>query len=121
MTLDASMLMRAGVDYDAGIARFLGDKELYEEVLSAFLADDSLSKARCAFEKRQGDELLAVVHEVKGSSGNADMVDLFKASCDLVLLLRSRPFSDEDLREAFSSFEAAYETAREGIRTASRK
>lgn len=116
--MDPSALRRAGIDYEAGVARFLGDKELYEEVLGAFLSETSLEEARTAFEGGDETRLLAVAHEVKGSSGNADMAILYEASCSLVALLRDESSGDGDLRAAFTRFEAAYLLAREGVREA---
>lgn len=117
--MNAERLEQAGIDYNAGVARFMGDKELYEVVLAAFLQDDGLERAQRAFDSGDRTALLACVHEVKGSSGNADMKELYAAACELVTLLRASTDINQEIADSYARFGAAYRAAQEGIRTAS--
>ena len=116
---NVELLRQAGVDYPAGVARFMGDTALYETVLSAFLRDKTLETAQSAY--RSGDQkaLFDCAHEVKGSSGNTDMTALYAASCALVELLRGGgPADGGAVGVAFDRFQAAYTAARRGVRSA---
>lgn len=114
----SKILSQYGIDYAGGLARFLDDQELYESVLEAFLTDTLLAKARRAFEDGDRATLFSCVHELKGSSGNANMTALYEASCELVSLLRDNAGSDEEVAKSFARFTDAYLLARDGIREA---
>ncbi|MDO4560978.1 MAG: response regulator [bacterium] len=114
----SKILLQYGIDYAGGLARFLDDQELYDSVLEAFLTDTLLAKARRAFEDGDRATLFSCVHELKGSSGNANMTALYEASCELVSLLRDNAGSDEEIAESFARFTDAYLLARDGIRKA---
>ncbi len=49
--MDKMILHNAGIDADAGIRRFLNDREFYEEVLVQFLDDSSMSNALTAYKR----------------------------------------------------------------------
>ena len=112
--MNAARLRAAGIDYDAGVKRFLGDTDLYELVLQTFLQDTTLERAEAAFSDKQRDALFACVHELKGSSGNADMTVLYHATCALVELLRAGASTDEEIAESFQQFQTAYLSAKAG-------
>lgn len=114
----AERLRQAGIDYRAGLSRFLGDGELYETVLTAFLADAALEKAQAAFARGDRAALFQCAHEIKGSAGNADMAVLYEASCALVTLLREPSSTDAAVARSFATWEGAYAAARAGIREA---
>lgn len=116
--MNTEILQRAGIDYKAGLNRFLDDKELYESVLTAFLTDTCLDRAQQAMDSGDRAELFASIHAVKGSSGNADMTRLYFASSELVACLRQKDETDEDIAELFGKFRDAYLCARNGIRDA---
>lgn len=117
--MNVAKLTSAGIDYASGVARFLGDTALYELVLTTFLADPMLEQARAAYARKDRTALLNCVHDIKGSSGNADMTRLYLASSALVALLRSESYTDAALDKGFQAFEQAYLLAKEGIRDAS--
>lgn len=117
-TLNQQTLSSAGIDYQAGKKRFIGDCELYEAVLSAFLEDTTLQRAQLALTQRDRKELLSCAHELKGASGNTDMTALYTACCALVTLLRGENATDTEVESAFERMESAYLIARDGIRRA---
>ena len=116
--MNADVLKASGIDYDAGLARFVNDQELYETVLQAFLHEDCLQRAETAYAANDNQALFKVAHEVKGCSGNADMKRLYVASCRLVELVRHMEGSQEEIDQAYTVFVKAYNEAVEGIRKA---
>ena len=116
--INTEVLKKAGIDYQAGLTRFMDDKELYEMVLSAYVRDDLLQRARAAYDKNDRDALLHAVHEAKGSSGNADLTGVYEKACALVTLLRSNDYTDTELKDGFLQFEKAYSAMQEAIREA---
>ncbi|MDY4611311.1 MAG: Hpt domain-containing protein [Sphaerochaetaceae bacterium] len=117
--MNSMKLRQAGIDYEAGVRRFLGDKELYETVLTAFLADTAMERALSAFARHDRASLFASAHELKGSSGNADMTDVYATSCALVSLLRDATSTDDEIADSFMRLKEAYVNAMDGIREAS--
>ena len=103
--IHANILKDAGIDCDAGLERFMKDAELYEAVLSAFAADDIVERARAAFDGRNTDMLLRVIHEAKGASGNAGMDAVYTLSAETVAMLRKADFTEEALAESYLRFE----------------
>ncbi len=116
--MNQDVLQKAGIQYEAGLARFMGDAALYHAVLEAFAADDIVKRARSAYDKRDKKALLFVTHEAKGSSGNAGMNEAYRITADLVSLLRSEDYSEDALMEGYQKFETAYLSAQAAVREA---
>lgn len=117
--MDIARLEEGGVNYRKGVDRFLGDAELYEQVLISFLNSDLLARAQKAYEARDCRGLFRCAHEMKGASGNADMEELYLVSCALTELLRNKEPDAAALDAAFIRFGDTYETAMNAIREAS--
>lgn len=107
--MNIETLKAAGIDYEAGVNRFIGDSALYEELLISFSQSDSLKRAIDAYTARETEQLMLVAHEIKGVSGNMDMTKLYKSACVLVDLIRKNEFTDATLSEAFNVFKQAYD------------
>lgn len=116
MRVDA--LSNGGIDYNSGVARFMGDAALYEQVLVAFLDDPNMDRARAAFAERDYKRLFAPVHTLKGACGNVDLVDMYHCSRVLSDLLRQEPYDETAIAEAFAALEQAYVRASEAIKRA---
>ena len=116
--INAEVLTKAGIDYQAGLTRFMNDPELYEAVLTAFASEDVLERAQAAYDADDREGLLRVVHEAKGSGGNAGLDRLYAEASALVSLLRGPSYTDDELAEVYQRFTAAYLSARKGIRAA---
>ena len=106
--INADILNKAGIDYNAGLARFMGDPELYEMVLAAFTRADIPQRAKAAYDANDRNTLLEVVHEAKGSSGNAGLNNVYTEASALVKLLRSHDYSDNELAASYLRFEKGY-------------
>lgn len=116
--IDAERLTRAGIDYAAGLERFMNDPELYEAVLTAFAGENILDRARVAYEKKDYAQLLNVVHEAKGSGGNAGLDNVYAEASALVKLLRSPSYTDEEVKEDYERFARTYTASQDGIKAA---
>lgn len=117
--MNRKILEENGVDYAAGVRRFMEDRELYEEMLTAFLSDGCCSKAAEAFDKRDYTALFEQAHTLKGASGNLDMPQLYCASSELTEFLRHNSAPDEyKLSELFDKVRAEYARVVNGIRAA---
>lgn len=108
IVIHADALRKGGIDYDAGLKRFMGKAELYEMVLAAFVRADIAGRAKAAYDANDRDALLKAVHEAKGSSGNAGLISLYAEADSLVQLLRSKEYSDDELADAYKRFEETY-------------
>ena len=116
--INAERLNRAGIDYAAGMRRFLDDAELYEAVLTAFAREDILERAEAAFQAGDHGALLRVAHEAKGACGNAGLDNVSAEAGALVSLLRSGAYAENELIEHYKRFARAYTAAQDGVRAA---
>lgn len=116
--MERGILQKAGIDYEAGLKRFLGDEALYLAVLAAFADDDVVKRARSAYDKQDKKALLSAVHEAKGSSGNAGMNAVYQTAVSLMSLLRSEDYDEAALCEHYRAFETAYLCAQAAVREA---
>lgn len=115
------ILQENGIDYAAGLRRFLEDRELYEEMLTAFLSDDSFQKASEAFCRKDYSALFDQAHALKGASGNLDMPELYRASGELTEFLRhNRAPEAARVSELFYDMQAAYSQVAHALRAASK-
>lgn len=114
--MNTELLKQAGIDYDKGVERFLGDFELYEMILKHFLEDDNLERVEQSYESRDYQLLQKQVHEVKGMSGNTDMTLLYQSSSALVELLRRGGFEESELKKAYERYKSDYTRAVNGIK-----
>ena len=119
--MDRTILDENGIDYTAGLRRFMEDRELYEEMLTAFLSDDSFSKALAAFDRKDYAALFEQAHALKGASGNLDMPQLYRAASELTEFLRRNREPDPAQAAAlFKKMQSAYCQVIHALRAASR-
>jgi len=116
--MNRDILQKAGINYEAGLARFMGDEALYHAVLEAFAGDDVVKRARSAYDKQDKEALFLAVHEAKGASGNAGMDGVYQITAELVSLLRSEGYTEDELSEGYRKFETAYLAAQAAAREA---
>lgn len=116
--INPEKLRDAGIDYDAGLERFMNDKSLYEAVLRAYIEKDIRVRAKNAFDSGNMTELMKIVHEQKGSSGNAGFSVLYKKASALVALMRSENYSQFELKETYGEFEEEYIKVFEAVKSA---
>lgn len=102
--MDREVLKRAGIDYDAALARFVGKQELYERFLQKFLEDEHIADAAEAFADGNLAEVLEQVHALKGIAGTLGMVVLYEKSAEVVSNLRNQ--ETEALAEKMDGLQA---------------
>ena len=79
-------LKNLGVDIDAGLNRFMGNRALYEKYLKKF--PDTLKVNPLEVLNTDGPKAAAeVVHSLKGSTGNLSIDILFNAYSEILGLL----------------------------------
>lgn len=113
--MNIELLKESGIDYDNGLKRFLDDEAFYEHVLIAFLDDTSLERAIKAFSDKNFKQLFDCAHEVKGTSGNLDMKELYSSACELVEELRGGIYNENNIAPKFEKFRNCYLAVREAI------
>ena len=81
-------LVKAGVDYNGAVARFVGSEEIYEQFLYRFTEDKSLIQLEEFLAK--GDLITAFkrAHTLKGLSGNYGFNKMYEATIPVVEILR---------------------------------
>ncbi|MBU1054919.1 MAG: response regulator [Proteobacteria bacterium] len=74
-----------GIDIKTGLKRFEGNKKLYKKILLQFISEfnDASEKMRDIIRKGDIEEGEALVHNIKGVSGNISAYDLQSASIKL--------------------------------------
>lgn len=114
--MDSEVLKEAGIDLKRGVARFLGDRQLYENILLSFLSDVTFGQAKEAMEKENFRDLYECVHTLKGVAGNTDMTILYHTTGALCDYLRKRETPDKEIvRLLFCEMEVAYYSVMMGI------
>lgn len=116
--INIDILNNIGIDYSEGLERFMFDQELYEAVLSAFVESDAYDKSIKAYKDNNIENLMYVVHEVKGSSGNAGLYKLYVESCMLMNLLRSPSYTEDEYIDCYNKYIVEYEKVYKGIKKA---
>lgn len=105
----------AGIEYEKGLERFMGNAALYQKFLDKFLYDGSFEEFREGFEI--GDLVMAekAVHTLKGTAGNLSMTTLFQAADQAVKAIRAGRSVDE-IRPLVKQVSIAYEKVCDAIR-----
>lgn len=86
-------LKELGVDVDAGLARFMGNRVLYEKMLKKFPAELDPDPLRLLNEGRTS-QATEVVHALKGVTGNLSINILYDAYTDVLAMLRNGQIQD---------------------------
>lgn len=83
------MLEQAGVDYDKGLERFMGNVALYHKFLGKFLNDGSYEEFVASLASKDMALAEKSVHTLKGTAGNLSLMKLFRAADDTVQAIRT--------------------------------
>lgn len=112
--MNRTVLINTGIDFE-GVAGFLGDKELFENILETFLEDDTFHQGKVTLEKNDY-YLYKCTHTLKGISGNTNMTRLFQSSGVLCNYFKKRDYKDKDtVISLFCEMEEAYHSVLAGI------
>ena len=80
--------LEAGIDYDEGVARFVGNAQMYERFLKEFLSDPTFDALAEAMERRDIPAAFAAAHTLKGLTGNLSLDRLYEKLVTLTNALR---------------------------------
>lgn len=86
--MDKEVCAAAGIDYDEGVARFVGHAEIYEKFLGKFLADPDYAMLETAMAEKDITAAFHAAHTLKGVAGNLSLNDLYHALIPFVDALR---------------------------------
>jgi len=92
----------AGINYDEGVARFVGNAEMYEHFLNEFLSDPTFALLDTAMGEKNISSAFQAAHTLKGVTGNLSMDRLYQKLAALTDALRGAG----DLPQAESLFPA---------------
>lgn len=118
--MNLQILTDYGIEYEKGLARCLGDADLYGMVLTLFLADETYAKVCKAYESGDNAALFQAAHELKGVSGNAELTRLYEAVCPLVEALRHGEGSPAQIASLMANVKDTYAIARKGVELAAK-
>lgn len=107
-------LISLGIDYDDGLNRFVGNKDLYEKFLLSFKDDPSYDSLIKALDEKDAKAAFQAAHTLKGLTGNLSMTRLYDAVCILVEELRIGDLSN--ISQSLPPVTAAYEALLEGLK-----
>ncbi len=106
--MNTKKIIEAGVNYNEGLKRFSGNKELYEKYLVKFFEDSSISGLKECIQKGRYDEAFKYAHTMKGISGNLSLTNIYFCCCELVKALRNNVY--DNLPELYNSLKVSYDT-----------
>lgn len=83
-------LEAAGVSYEIGLERFMGNEALYENFLIKFLTDSSYKNFIESMKRGDMEQAVRFVHTLKGTAGNLSLDPLFSSADAVVKAIRSK-------------------------------
>lgn len=110
------ILSDAGVDYNKGLERFMGNVALYHKFLLKFLGDGSFAQFKESFAAGNLEIAGKHVHTLKGTAGNLSLMRLFTVADEMVQAIRAGKNCDE-LEPLAGQVEKVYEETCNAIRT----
>lgn len=87
--MNAEKYVESGIDYDAGLARFMGKERVYNSLLMSFLKDESYDNLKKALEDKDCKTAFDKAHTLKGACGSLAMTELEKVVSKVTEELRA--------------------------------
>lgn len=88
--MDKEKCVNAGIDYEQGVNRFMGNTALYEKYALKFLDDTTFAQLKEAMKAKDTDQAFAQAHTLKGVAGNLSFNVLLSKIVPVVEALRSK-------------------------------
>ncbi|MCI2047251.1 MAG: Hpt domain-containing protein [Faecalibacterium sp.] len=88
--MNRDVWISAGVNYEEGIRRFLGNSALYEKFVLRFPGDPTYAALDAAMAQKDTAEAFRQAHTLKGAAGNLSFVQLYQDVQPLVEALRAQ-------------------------------
>lgn len=102
-------LEAAGVSYEIGLERFMGNEALYEKFLIKFLADSSYPTFIESMKRGDMKQAERAVHTLKGTAGNLSFDPLFSSADAVVKAIRSKA-PDDRIQELCKKLHDEYQS-----------
>lgn len=113
--VDNEAFKMAGIDYENGLERCLGDESLYTRLLGMFKDDNAFERLTTALDRGDITDAFECAHALKGVAVNLGMNTLFETDSELANALRG----DGDLdkaRELYTSVKVAYSKVMDALK-----
>lgn len=116
--MNVKILKDAGVDYNAGLDRFVNNADLYERMLHEFIRENEFGDAETALESNDLKSFGEHIHTMKGVTGNLSITPLFEKCCLIMTLIHEGkaeliPVEAEITFELYKAVAAAIKAAEE--------
>ncbi|HBA97108.1 MAG TPA: hypothetical protein DCZ23_03270, partial [Lachnospiraceae bacterium] len=82
-------LIKAGVDFDGAVKRFIESEDIYEEFLYRFTDDKNLSQLEEALAEGDIASAFKRAHTLKGITSNYGFINVYKAVIPITDILRN--------------------------------
>lgn len=92
--MDREKLEAAGIDYEGGLGRFVGNTGLYQKYLLKFPDDTHAAEAMAAYAAGDLKTVLERVHALKGLAGTLGFSALYEVCAEIVKRLRQEENPD---------------------------
>lgn len=102
-------LLRAGVNLDEALDRFMGNEELLVRFLKKFVNDPSYESLKKAMSGKNYKEAFEASHALKGVCGNLSITRLYELVCKEVELLRGGDVNEEEAEQCYHEVVVEYE------------
>lgn len=104
-------LLKAGVNIETAIERFLGNEGMFVNFLKKFAKDPSFELLKTAMEGKQYEDAFKAAHSLKGLCGNLSIDGLFQIVSREVEFLRNGKYDEacELLPEVVKEYERVTE------------
>lgn len=110
--MDQKKCLDAGINYEEGVARFVGNAEIYNKFLNDFISDKTFSDLEAAMNDKNIEAAFQAGHTLKGVAGNLSLnnlydklvvfVDALRGDGNLPLAESLYPDVQEDYKNAVS-------------------
>lgn len=87
--MNKDLLIKAGIDYNGGLERFVGKASLYEEYIFKYLDDTNFETLKTAMENGDYNTAFICAHTLKGTTGNLSFNVFMKKLIPFVEALRN--------------------------------
>ena len=108
----------AGIDFNAGLARFMGNEDLYKKYLISFLYDSSFQELCIGTEIKDMDMIWDLAVTLKGTTANLSLDHLANEVDHLlqnIIILRTNNDAGLSLQPALEKLNSAYKASCDAI------
>lgn len=79
-----------GINYEEGLKRFLGQEDLYHEILKVFIQENTMHDLEVAMKEEDYESAYRAAHTLKGEAGNLSLDWLYHSTCEFVEALKRK-------------------------------